>query len=490
MFLSEPVFELAGFSNTFKFVGFWQLAVPLIRLGFRSIAMGTDEAEEFKKKGNDAFREQKWDEAIKHYNKAISLDPKNAAIYSNRSAAWSSKGNHESALSDADKCLKEDPSFVKGFARKGKALFDLNRLDEAEAAYNQGIAMDASNEACKRGVADVALARRRRAGSSSSGGIFAKANDFVQKFLEQLKKYGLGGRLQAYLVMFVLYTAYKSYAGGGKKSTNDLQETDANTQSDGTDRRLGEEGETIRDFIESEGAWLSYLHTRTGSEMSDNVLLLLHRTSSSAEVEFGETLPGLIQNSVAPGGNLHILAPDRPCHGLSPCQKGSGWLDSLVSSRGPAAPRRFAVAAIGTDAAAEALTLAKKHPEVSHLFLLSPDVAVPSQLSFKATSEELIDWLQKFGKADAKELAAAGHWAAQASEKRPATKLSVTGLPKNCRVTLFYGSSANEDTELLSKFTSAGLKAKIRSGANVMKALEDEATSVFGADSGSDSSDL
>lgn len=37
-------------------------------------------AEEFKKKGNDAFKDKRWDDAIENYNKAISLEPNQARI--------------------------------------------------------------------------------------------------------------------------------------------------------------------------------------------------------------------------------------------------------------------------------------------------------------------------------------------------------------------------------------------------------------------------
>ena len=91
------------------------------------------------------------------------------AYYSNRSAAFAHLGKHESALNDANKCLERDPSFIKGalvrdrlllpcssecletvvrlpsflpcsfaYSRKGTALFELGKLDEAEAAYTAG----------------------------------------------------------------------------------------------------------------------------------------------------------------------------------------------------------------------------------------------------------------------------------------------------------------------------------------------------------------
>jgi small glutamine-rich tetratricopeptide repeat-containing protein alpha len=58
-------------------------------------------------------------QAIESYTQAIDLDGTNAIYYSNRAAAHSSKGDHSSAIHDAQKAIDVDPSFVKGYHRLG-----------------------------------------------------------------------------------------------------------------------------------------------------------------------------------------------------------------------------------------------------------------------------------------------------------------------------------------------------------------------------------
>ena len=45
-------------------------------------------AEELKIKGNEAFKKNKFDEAVKHYTAAIDINPDDETYYSNRSGAY------------------------------------------------------------------------------------------------------------------------------------------------------------------------------------------------------------------------------------------------------------------------------------------------------------------------------------------------------------------------------------------------------------------
>lgn len=60
-----------------------------------------------------------YDAAIDSYTKAIALDATNPVYYSNRAAAYASKGDHSSAVLDAEKAIEVDPTFVKAFSRLG-----------------------------------------------------------------------------------------------------------------------------------------------------------------------------------------------------------------------------------------------------------------------------------------------------------------------------------------------------------------------------------
>jgi small glutamine-rich tetratricopeptide repeat-containing protein alpha len=79
------------------------------------------QAENLKQTGNSYMSAKQYDQAIDWYTKAIALDSTNAVYYSNRAAAHSSKGDHLSAVGDAEKAIAADPSFVKAYHRLGYA---------------------------------------------------------------------------------------------------------------------------------------------------------------------------------------------------------------------------------------------------------------------------------------------------------------------------------------------------------------------------------
>jgi tetratricopeptide (TPR) repeat protein len=57
-----------------------------------------------------------------------------ASLYSNRAASASLIGAHKHALQDAERAVLADPSWAKGYFRKGSALLALGRAAEAERA--------------------------------------------------------------------------------------------------------------------------------------------------------------------------------------------------------------------------------------------------------------------------------------------------------------------------------------------------------------------
>ena len=63
--------------------------------------------------------QKKYDDAIQSYTEAINLDSTNPVYYSNRAAAYSSKGDHLLAIGDAKKAIEADPSYVKAYHRLG-----------------------------------------------------------------------------------------------------------------------------------------------------------------------------------------------------------------------------------------------------------------------------------------------------------------------------------------------------------------------------------
>ena len=77
------------------------------------------QAEKNKQAGNALMSSKQYDKAIDAYTEAIGLDSFNPVYYSNRAAAHSSKGDHLSAVVDAEKAIDLDPKFVRGYSRLG-----------------------------------------------------------------------------------------------------------------------------------------------------------------------------------------------------------------------------------------------------------------------------------------------------------------------------------------------------------------------------------
>ncbi|ETL27101.1 hypothetical protein L916_19323 [Phytophthora nicotianae] len=122
-------------------------------------------AAEWKAKGNAALSAGNPKEAVDCYSQAIALDPNDHVFYSNRSAAYLSLDDATHALEDAELCIKTKPDWPKAYSRKGAALHALKRYDEATAAYNDGLKVDASNAACLSGIEEVKKAQAAAAQS-------------------------------------------------------------------------------------------------------------------------------------------------------------------------------------------------------------------------------------------------------------------------------------------------------------------------------------
>jgi stress-induced-phosphoprotein 1 len=57
---------------------------------------------------------------------------------SNRSGAYAAMKNYDLALQDAEKCVALNGAFVKGYSRKGLALFNLGQVAAAKETYQKG----------------------------------------------------------------------------------------------------------------------------------------------------------------------------------------------------------------------------------------------------------------------------------------------------------------------------------------------------------------
>lgn len=274
----------------------------------------------------------------------------------------------------------------------------------------------------------------------------------------QLKK---GGKMQMYFAIMCVYYLYNHFMGPKTKgeAKDSFPDGGVSEDHDDTPAVVGSFG---RRFKELDSMWMSYMEM-AGDAKPQTMLLMLHRTSLSAEAEFGSAFPQL---SKAVSRTSRIVAPDRPCHGFTPCPaagepQDAAWLTKLVRTSGP--PEKIAVVAVGREAAAQALALAERRREVTNILLISPKVVAPERVKIKEAAD-LDAWLAKHGApASAQVTADVVRWAASPpAAVMPAAALKVKKLPDDCSVTIVYEKGDEEDDELKAALEAEGAEVKTR----------------------------
>lgn len=128
---------------------------------------------ELKAQGNASFAAKDYESAIKHYGDAIAAAEQAGekdqlhVLYSNRSASYAGLKNWDQALQDAEATIRANPSFAKGYGRKGSALHGARKYAEAIEAYKAGLAANPDDAALQRGLADVERAQNAGAGGQN-----------------------------------------------------------------------------------------------------------------------------------------------------------------------------------------------------------------------------------------------------------------------------------------------------------------------------------
>ena len=100
-----------------------------------------------KDEANLEFLRGNIEKSIDLYTQAITIDPDNHILYSNRSASYMKLNSISKSLHDAEKCLELNPNFVKGYNRLGLAQQHLTRYEAAIDTYKKGIKLDPNNTA-------------------------------------------------------------------------------------------------------------------------------------------------------------------------------------------------------------------------------------------------------------------------------------------------------------------------------------------------------
>jgi len=107
------------------------------------------QAEKHKQTGNQHMSARSYDKAIESYTQAIDLDGSSPVFFSNRAAAYSSKGEQHLAIADAEQAISLDPTFGKAYHRLGYAHFALGQYEHAKSAFESGLELEPNNQSMK-----------------------------------------------------------------------------------------------------------------------------------------------------------------------------------------------------------------------------------------------------------------------------------------------------------------------------------------------------
>ena len=113
-------------------------------------------AESFKVEANDKFATSNFEQARDLYSKAIEVlivgDTSSstttllATLYANRAAAWIQLLTWREALSDCEKAIDLDPTYVKAYVRRTKALMELGSFDDACRGLEQACSINPKSQ--------------------------------------------------------------------------------------------------------------------------------------------------------------------------------------------------------------------------------------------------------------------------------------------------------------------------------------------------------
>merc|ERR1712019_114185 len=103
----------------------------------------TDSLQTFRKRGNQAYKEGKFEESIKLYDQAISAKHSGtkqieiSTLYSNKAMAYFHLKNYDLSLEQISQSLKHNKLNIKAWFYKGQSHFELNQYQNSVKALKQ-----------------------------------------------------------------------------------------------------------------------------------------------------------------------------------------------------------------------------------------------------------------------------------------------------------------------------------------------------------------
>ncbi|XP_063894140.1 RNA polymerase II-associated protein 3 isoform X2 [Helicoverpa armigera] len=127
-----------------------------------------EEAQYEKERGNTFVKQEKWDEAIACYNRAIDLVKDDAIYFANRGLCHLKKDSLHQAESDCTEALRLDPTYVKALQRRATARERLGSLRSASHDLNEVLKLEPHNTAARKQLDAIKMRMGTKGAKSKS----------------------------------------------------------------------------------------------------------------------------------------------------------------------------------------------------------------------------------------------------------------------------------------------------------------------------------
>ena len=111
--------------------------------------------------GTTLLQLKKYDEAIKHLDISIKLNPSFAESFGNRGIAYAEKRYYQEAISNYDKAINLNKKFFDAYLNKGIALKNIHKYDDALKYYNFCIKVNPGNPKIYSNLGNLFLKQRK-----------------------------------------------------------------------------------------------------------------------------------------------------------------------------------------------------------------------------------------------------------------------------------------------------------------------------------------
>ncbi|CAK6959849.1 RNA polymerase II-associated protein 3 isoform X1 [Scomber scombrus] len=121
-----------------------------------------------KEKGNQFFKDGKYDDAIECYTRGMDADPYNPVLPTNRAASFIRLKKFAVAESDCNLAIALNSKYFKAFTRRGAARFALKKYDSALQDYETVLKLDPGNLEAQNEVKKIKEVLEQQASTTPS----------------------------------------------------------------------------------------------------------------------------------------------------------------------------------------------------------------------------------------------------------------------------------------------------------------------------------